>query len=138
MAIGAGSMVFFSTDFAASWATSMTVTLPSDAGSVFALAFASPSRLFIGTTLGRVFRADRTGNSWSVARLDDVAAGPLGLTGLVTDLAVDWTDAPLSAVYLCFGGVGDRRHVWRFDGTRWEARSGPNGVGGLLEGRHRA
>jgi hypothetical protein len=118
----------------------MTFTLPSlaAAGSVFAIAFASTSRLFVGTTTGQVFRADRSGSNWAVTRLDDVAAGPLGLQGLVSDIAVDWADATLASVYLTFGGKGDRRRVWRFDGNRWEPRSGADGANGLLDVEHNA
>jgi hypothetical protein len=53
---------------------------------VFALAFASANRLFIATTVGHVYRADRSRNRWSLTRLDNVATGPLGLTGLIGDM----------------------------------------------------
>jgi photosystem II stability/assembly factor-like uncharacterized protein len=135
VAIGAGNSIFVSKDFAASWA--MQFNLPTSSGNVFALAFASTSRLFIGTTTGNVFRADRSGTTWSVIRLDDVLAGPLGLIGLVTDVAVDWSDTTLSSAYIAFGGMGDPRRVWRFDGTRWEVRSG-TGSTSLLDVEHNA
>ena len=127
-------------DFASTWPTTMQIALPDGAigGDVFALAFGSATRLFIGTTVGRVFRADRAGNSWTVTRLDDVAAGPLGLSGLVSDIAVDWSDTTLGSVYVTFGGRGDDRRVWRFDGTAWEARSGSTGVSHLLDVEHNA
>jgi hypothetical protein len=114
----------------------MHFTLPIGAGSVFALAFASPTRLFVGTTAGQVFRADRAGNTWTATRLDDVAAGPIGLSGLVTDVAIDWADPTRSSIYLTFGGVGDPRRVWRFDGNRWEARSGTAPSSNLLNVEH--
>ena len=43
-------------------------------------------------------------------------------------------------VYVAFGGMGDYRHVWRFDGTRWTARSGAAGAGSakLLDVEHNA
>jgi hypothetical protein len=138
VAVGAGSEVFVSDDFANSFRANMTVELPDGAGLVYALAFATTTRLFIGTTLGRVFRADRAGTAWTVARLDNVAAGPLGLTGLISDVAVDWADPTLAAVYVTFGGKGDRRRVWRFDRTKWEARSGPAGGKTLLDVEHNA
>jgi hypothetical protein len=118
----------------------MSFTIPGgdSAGAVFALAFASTSRLFIGTTRGRVFRADRTGSTWNVSRIDNVAAGPLPLAGLVTDVAVDWSDAALDSIYLAFGGMGDQRHVWRFDGTSWQPRSGANVGEDLLDVEHNA
>jgi hypothetical protein len=138
VALGAGRLVFISTDFAATWQAGMTVPLPTDAGNIFALKFASPERLFIGTTNGRVFRADRAANKWTLSRLDDVAAAPLGLSGLISDIEVDWADATLASIYVAFGGRGDRRRVWRFDGARWEARSGPAGGNNLLDIEHNA
>ena len=140
IAVGAGDRVFVSQDFASSWPDAGVIELPDGnaAGSVFALAFASPTRLFIGTTVGRVFRADRGGAGWSVQRIDDVAAGRLGVSGVITDVAIDWADATLASVYLCFGGMGDRRRVWHFNGARWEARSGPAGGNNLLDVEHNA
>jgi hypothetical protein len=125
VAVGAGSAVAVSRDFAGSFPASLVINLPEGAGLVFALAFASTTRLFIDTTVGQVFRADRLDNTWTVTRLDNVAAGPLGLTGLISDVAVDLADQTLASVYVAFGGKGDQRRVWRFDGTKWEVRSGP-------------
>jgi hypothetical protein len=136
VAVGAGLTVFVSNDFAASWPAKLGFSLPDGSGSVFSIAFATTTRLFVGTTIGRVFRAERSGNTWSVTPLDQVAAGPLGLTGLISELAVDWADANLESVYLTFGGTGDTRRVWRFDGSRWEARSGPAGGDCLLNVEH--
>lgn len=140
VAVGAGDRVFISRNFATSWPTSMRLQIPGGAsmGSVFALAFASTSRLFIGTTRGGVFRADRSGSTWSVVRLDDAPAGPLPLNSLIADVAVDWSDSTLSSVYVAFGGMGDQRHVWRFDGTSWQARSGSGVAGQLLDVEHNA
>jgi hypothetical protein len=137
VALGAGDRVFVSTNFATSWAADFTLPGGFAVGAAFALAFASRSRLFIGTTRGQVFRADRSGSTWSVTRLDDVAAGPIGLNGLITDIAIDWSDPSLRSVYVAFGGMGDRRRVWRFDGTRWEVRSGSPGTN-LLDVEHNA
>jgi hypothetical protein len=138
VAVGAGRFVLVSTDFAATWQPGMTMVLPGDAGNVFALKFASPARLFIGTTNGQVFRADLAGNKWTLSRLDNVAAAPLGLSGLISDIDVDWADATLASIYVTFGGRGDRRRVWRFDGARWEARSGAVGGNNLLDIEHNA
>lgn len=135
VAVGAGEMVFVSKDFASSWP--MTISLPSGSGAAYALAFASTSRLYIGTTKGRVFQADRAVNTWTLTRIDNVAAGAIGLTGLVSDVAVDWNDATGSSVYVCFGGMGDQRHVWRFDGSLWQSRSG-SGNTSLLDVEHNA
>jgi photosystem II stability/assembly factor-like uncharacterized protein len=139
VAVGAGDIVFISTDFADSWPDSGRITLPSgEAGSVFALVFASATRLFIGTTTGQVYRAEASNNTWTVTRLDNVAAGPLGLAGVIADIEVDWSDSTLSSVYVCFSGMGDRRRVWRFDGTKWDARSGPASGDNLLDVEHNA
>jgi hypothetical protein len=64
-------------------------------------------------------------------------ASPLGLTGLITDVEVDWADATLNALYVAFGGLGDRRRVWHFDGTQWSSRSGAPGKD-LLDVEHNA
>jgi len=136
VAVGAGRQVFVSRDFAASWP--MTIVLPYQSDRVFALAFASTARLFIGTTSGKVFVANRTGNNWSLTRLDDASSGPLGLVGLITDVAVDWSDEALDSVYITFGGMGDPRRVWRFDGAAWEDRSGTGGPNSLLDVEHNA
>jgi len=138
VAVGAGNLVYVSRDFAGTWPMQFALPGGAAAGSVFALAFASTSRIFIGTTRGRVFRADRTGTTWTVSRLDDVAAGGLPISGLITDVAVDWSVTTNDCLYVAFGGMGDRRHVWRFDGVRWEARSGTTAVDWLLDVEHNA
>jgi hypothetical protein len=30
-----------------------------------------------------------------------------------------------ASIYIAFGGTGDYRHVWHFDGSQWQQRSGP-------------
>jgi photosystem II stability/assembly factor-like uncharacterized protein len=135
VAVGAGRSIYLSNDFADNWLPPMTLPGGTDAGDVFALTFASADRLFIGTTRGQVYRADRTGGTWSLARLDDAAAGPIGVVGLIAEVAIDWADASRSSIYVAFGGMGDSRRVWRFDGTRWEVRSGAAGRS-LLDVEH--
>jgi hypothetical protein len=129
--------VYISNDFASTWAWKLTLLGGSTAGAAFALAFASADRLFIGTTRGQVLRADRANNTWSLTRLDDAAGGPLGVSGLITDVAIDWADVNRRSVYVAFGGMGDRRRVWHFDGSRWDDRSG-TGATGLLDVEHNA
>ena len=138
VALGDGPTVLLSQDFGNTWPSQFTLPGGVPDNDVFALAFASRNRLFVGTTRGQVFQADRAGNSWKVSRLDDVAAGPLGLTGLISDVAVDWADPTLRSIYVTFGGIGDNRRVWRFDGSKWEVRSGTAGVTHLLDIEHNA
>ena len=138
VAIGNGPTVLLSQDFAKMWP--MRFKLPNDVpdNNVFALAFASRDRLFVGTTLGQVFQADRTGNKWAVTRLDHAPAGPLGIAGLISDVVVDWSDLALRSIYVTFGGKGDNRRVWRFDGSKWEVRSGTTSANHLLDVEHNA
>ncbi len=137
VAVGDGQIVYISYDFANSWSAQISIPGSGPDNDAFALAFASPSRLFIGTTQGLVFRADRSGSAWQIVRLDDIAAGPLGLTGLISDIAIDWGDNTLSSAYVAFGGIGDPRRVWRFDGAKWQDRSG-SGPNHLLDVEHNA
>jgi hypothetical protein len=139
VAVGAGDQVFVSRDFTQSWKQSDVIRLPAASGAdnVFALAFASPTRLLIGTTQGRVFRADFAGSAWALSRLDTAPAGGLPLTGLITDVSPDWSDLTLGSAYITFGGIGDRRRVWHFDGTKWTNRSGSPG-NDLLDVEHNA
>jgi hypothetical protein len=132
-----GPAVYVSKDFGATWPTTLPVPT---SGGVYALTFASASRFFVGTSAGEVFRFDRSGASWACTRVDNAGAGALGLRGLIADIAVDWSDASLASIYIAFGGLGDRRRVWHFNGTRWEARSGAAGAtsGNLLDVEHNA
>ncbi|MEW8410630.1 MAG: hypothetical protein AB2696_17465 [Candidatus Thiodiazotropha sp.] len=135
VAAAAGEDVWFTDDFGKNWNSSFSL---STGELVFALAFAAPERIYAGTTSGRVYRADRSGNQWLVTRIDDVASGPLGLAGLITDISVDWADPNGDSVYLCFGGLGDDRRVWYFDGTAWEPRHGTSVAARLLDVEHNA
>jgi hypothetical protein len=136
VAVGDGPTVLLSQDFAKTWPMRFKLPKVPD-NNVFALAFASRNRLFVGTTLGQVFQADRAGNNWAVTRLDHAPTGPLGVTGLISDVVVDWSDPTLRSIYVTFGGKGDSRRVWRFDGSKWEVRSG-TGANHLLDIEHNA
>lgn len=131
--------IYVSDDFGQTWpaVASPTITLPSGSGGVFSMVFASPTRLYFGTTAGRVFRADLSGGTWTATRIDNTAGGALGLVALISDIAVDWSDATLSSIYVCLGGSGDARHVWHFTGTAWQSRSG-SGATSLLDIEHNA
>jgi photosystem II stability/assembly factor-like uncharacterized protein len=137
VALGAARDLFISTDFGATWPTTPTLSVPCQGG-IFALAFASATRLFIGTSSGEVYRADADGKGgWQLLRLDDAAGGHLPLRGLVADLAVDWSDPERNQVYVALGGMGDARHVWHFDGVSWASASG-QGDAALLDVEHNA
>jgi photosystem II stability/assembly factor-like uncharacterized protein len=129
--------VFVSPDFGASWP--VEVTLPAGGG-IFAMTFATAGRIFAATTFGQVFRLDKGPSQWSVAKLHDVAAGSLPLTGLIADIAVDWADPQRNSIYIAHAGIGDYRHVWHFNGARWEPRSGPAAGqdGALIDVEHNA
>jgi hypothetical protein len=136
VAYGAGNSLFISTDFGSSWSAPLTVS----GGGIFSMVFASASRLYIGMTGGRVYRYDFAGGAWNQTRIDNAAAGPLPLTGIVSDIEVDPADASGQSIFITFGGTGDYRHVWRFNGTSWQARSGPTSgaITSLLDVEHNA
>jgi len=137
VAFGAYDNVQISTDFGTSWPVS--VPFPSSADLPYSMVAASTTRFFVGTSNGQVYRLDNTSGTWAFTRLDNVAAGPLPLSSLVSDITVDWSDASLSSIYICFGGSGDYRHVWYFNGTSWQARSGTSGSNtALLDIEHNA
>jgi hypothetical protein len=131
VATGVAQRVYVSDDFGATWPpASAAIRLTGAAGEVFALAFASRTRLFIGTTKGKVFRADQSASAWTVTPLDGTV-GHLGVAGVITDIAVDWADPALNSIYVAFGriegpaqGALASSRVWWFDGQDWHSRSG--------------
>jgi photosystem II stability/assembly factor-like uncharacterized protein len=131
VAVGVGQRVRISEDFGNTWPNALGFELAGDMGEIFALAFASPKRLFAGTTKGKVFRADRSVAGWQVSSCEGGAGRRLGVVGVVTDIAVDWADPNLESLYIAFGnvksetvaGAGSLR-VWWFDGQDWQPRSG--------------
>ena len=72
VAFGVGRTIFISSDFGSSWPDQPV--LPASSGSAMSMVFASATRLFVGTTIGRVFRLDDTG----AGRLDGHTAGQRG------------------------------------------------------------
>lgn len=125
-----GCDLFISSTFGAAWSATPVATLPQR---IFALDFASSSRLYVGTTGGQVYRLDRTGTTWSApVAIHDAT---LQVAGLITDIEVDPFDTTGSSLYVTFGGVGEQRHVWHYDGTTWTNRSGTGGTA-LLDSSH--
>jgi hypothetical protein len=117
---------WISTTFGGGWQSIPNNTLAGDSldARIKSLAFASPTRLYAGTMSGGVYRFDRAGAAWTRTRIDTLGgANILPLSGSVTDIAVDPTND--SRIYITFGGTGDYRHVWFFDGAQWQPRSGP-------------
>ncbi|KUZ74811.1 hypothetical protein WI37_20760 [Burkholderia ubonensis] len=121
-----GDRPYLSPDFGGSW-TSLPNNAAGDAlgSKVSAVAFASPTKLYVGTVSGKVFRYDKSGATWTRTEIDNAASGALPLASIVKSIIVDTADASGNSVYLSFGGSGDYRHVWHFDGTAWAQRSGP-------------
>jgi len=129
-----GLDLYISSSFGADWTTPVATL----AQRIYALAFASANRLYVGTTGGQVYRLDRTAAIWGApVRIDNVVGGALPIAGVITDIEVDPADASGSSVYIAFGGIGDARHVWHFDGTAWASRSG-SGLTALLNSSHNA
>ena len=134
---------WISDTFGGGWQSIPANGATDDLGSrIRSLVFASHTKLYAGTEGGRVYRFDQgAGGAWTRTRLDTLGgANVLGLTGVITDIAVDPADATGNSIYVCFGGVGDWRHVWRFNGTQWQQRSGPAAanLASLLDVQHNA
>jgi hypothetical protein len=143
VATGVGNKVWISDSFGATWPAAAAFRLSGGAGKVFALAFASRSRLFVGTVEGKVFQADETAAGWTAKPLDGIT-GHLGVAGVITDIAVDWADPGLNSIYVAFGsvtgpppGAPDPSRVWWYDGQNWHPRSGTAPMG-LLNVEHNA
>ncbi|MDP9108183.1 MAG: hypothetical protein M3N23_03815 [Pseudomonadota bacterium] len=132
---------YLTTDFGNSW-----VSMPSNSSSdvlptkIFSLAFASATKMYAATAGGQIYRYDKSGATWSRTQIDNAVGGVLPLANIVTKMTVDPTDASGNSLYICFGGSGDFRHVWHFNGTAWSARSGPGAglMGSLLDVEHNA
>ena len=63
-----------------------------------------------------------------VTRIDNVAAGALPLTGLVSDVVIDRSDATGAEVYLAFGGSGDYLTCMAFQRIALGSASGAAGI----------
>ncbi len=132
---------YLSPDFGGSWTSLPSNTATDALGSkITAITFASPTRIYAGTASGAVYRYDQSGGTWTRTQIDNATGGALPLANIVTRIAVDLADASGSSIYITFGGHGDYRHVWRFDGTAWAPRSGPAAAAAtaLLDVEHSA
>ena len=121
---------WISTSFGSEWRSIPTNRIQRDRldSAIRSLVFASANRLYVGTIGGGLYRFDRSGTRWRREQID-IVGDPDQLPPLssVTDIAVVPSNS--ERIYITFGGFGDYRHVWFFDGTQWEPRSGPE-VGG--------
>ncbi|MBC8094871.1 MAG: hypothetical protein H7Y43_03565, partial [Akkermansiaceae bacterium] len=118
---------WISTTFGGGWQSIPNNTLAGDSlsGNIRSLAFASATRLYAGTRNGSVYRFDLAAGTWTRTQIDTLGGvNHLPLNGAITDIAVDPSNS--DRVYITFGGTGDWRHVWFFDGTQWAQRSGPS------------
>lgn len=134
---------WISTTFGEGWQSIPNGTLAEDSlnDRIRSLAFASATKLYAGTMAGGVYRFDMEGANWTRTQIDTVdGTNILPLAGIVNDIAVDPADASGNSIYITFGGSGDYRHVWHFDGTQWEQRSGPaaGNLNSLLDVQHNA
>ena len=147
IAIGT-SRPLISDDFGTAWQSipNGNTTDRLGSGSVFAIKsmiFAAFNKLYVGTMNGRVYRCDETAAGWTVARIDNAGGAnslPNNFALPVTDIAVDPADGSGASIYITFGGSGDYRHVWHFDGAQWQQRSGPTAgdPSSLLDVQHSA
>jgi len=146
-----------STNFASNWQSIPNNNHTDDlVGPCRSLTFAAANKLYAGTfvgwvfigggvgwtqyTDGAVYRLDQSATGWTRTRIDTGVGTNLPLDGSITDIAVDAADASGNSIYITFGGIGDYRHVWHFDGTDWEQRSGPaaGSPNALLDVQHNA
>jgi len=120
---------WISTDFGNNWISIPANSLSNDRldDVIRSLCLFSHNKLYAGTMSGGIYRFDKTGNEWQRTRLDKTSLnGVLPLNGVITDIAIDLLDATGNSIYISLGGSGDYRHVWHFDGNKWDPRSGPS------------
>lgn len=95
-------------------------------GAVRSLSFATPHRLYAGTTVGSVHRFDRVEAEGSTSAWQKVDLPPIpNLWGAITAIAVDPADPSGNALYVTIGGYTEGARVWHFDGQAWQPRHGP-------------
>ena len=111
---------WISTTFGETWQSIPTNTLERDLldQSIRALVFASPDRLYAGTTGGGVYRFDRSEIDGHVIALTWLVIRPAS----TSQYRHRYRRGSLQSdrIYITFGGFGDYRRVWFFDGTEWE------------------
>ena len=136
-----GRFPAFSTDFGNSWARANND--PDFPDFIRAIAVFSENLFYVGTMEGSVWRYERNpGDSTFAQTFLNLAGLPFSgllLSGPITDIAIDPVNPNGTAIYITFGGNGDFRHVWRFNGISWESTSGTAPfVDGLMDIQHNA
>ncbi|HEX6254505.1 MAG TPA: hypothetical protein VFZ70_01720 [Euzebyales bacterium] len=138
--------VWVTNDFGTSWASIPGNTTGDNLGTdpgfrIRSLLFTRTSRLFAGTMNGRVYRYDEGAGGWGApTRIDNLGTTQLPFAAPVTDIAEDPADPTGGSIFVTYGGTGDYRHVWHWNGTTWQQRSGPPGAAAaqLLDVNHTA
>jgi photosystem II stability/assembly factor-like uncharacterized protein len=109
--VQAGKRVFISTDGGDSW-VKVALFLQSEELSS-ALTMPSPTRIYVGTTDGRMFRLDLSAGNWTRTQLSKA------MTGYVSDILVDPTNP--NRIFITYQSSDTSSHVFRSDneGESW-------------------
>ncbi len=146
IAAAGSDTVWLTSNFGTNWVSLPSGNATKQAGDTLsntcsAITFASATRLYAGTVNGEVYRYDAAAGTWTRTQIDTLGgANSLPLNGWVTDIAIDPADATGASIYITFGGNGDWRHVWHWNGTQWAHRSGSasGAADALLDIHHNA
>ena len=150
--------LWLSTTFGGGWDSLPGDSWPGDrlVGPIRSITFFSAAKIYAGTLRGRasaadgssqfysttaVYKFEKGPGGWTRTRIDTLGgANNLPINGSVTDIAIDYADASGDSIYISLGGNGDFRHVWHFDGSQWQQRSGPTAAhpNSLLDLQHNA
>ena len=132
---------WISPDFGTSWQSIPNNTLAGDQldGNIKSLIFASATALCRHPGGWRL-SLRQAGMAWTRTQLDTMGGtSALPLAGVVTDIAVDRADGSGNSIYVTFGGSGDYRHVWHFNGASGTSgRPGGGDPDALLDVQHNA
>jgi photosystem II stability/assembly factor-like uncharacterized protein len=109
--VQAGKKVCISSNGGDDWTKETLDFRPNELSS--ALCIPKPTRIFVGTTRGRLFRLDRVGQTWHSIKLKRPVIGN------VSDILVDPTDE--DKIFITFSSSKTTSHVFRSDdgGLSW-------------------
>ena len=110
----AGRKVYISADGGTNW---KKVALPDVAGLASAMVIPNPTRIYVGTDTGRIYRLDLEGTTWS----NPVSLGRPS-AGFVSDVLVDQTNSTRLWVTYSSVGAGVGGAIFRSDnaGASWQ------------------